>query len=202
VTAKRALDLLVASLCLVLLLPLLALLYVAVTTTTRGGAIFRQTRVGAGQRSFVMYKFRTMRPDSGEKVHQDYVRRLMSDQVQPVNGLYKLDGDTRVTRLGALLRRTSLDELPQLVNVLRGQMSLVGPRPSLAWEVELFPGWALERFAVKPGMTGLWQVSGRSRLSLSEALRLDVEYAHHPGIGQDLVILLRTVPALLDREAR
>lgn len=201
-TAKRALDLAVAAVCLVLLLPLLALVYVAVTTTTRGGGIFRQIRVGEGQRAFVMYKFRTMRPGSDEAVHRDYVRRLLSDQVEPVDGLYKLHGDTRVTRLGALLRRTSLDELPQLVNVLRGQMSLVGPRPMLAWEVELFPDWALDRFTVKPGLTGLWQVSGRSRLSMTEALHLDVEYAHHPGFGQDLRILLRTVPALLDREAR
>jgi lipopolysaccharide/colanic/teichoic acid biosynthesis glycosyltransferase len=135
-------------------------------------------------------------------VHQDYVRRLLAGEARPEGGLYKIGNDARVTRIGALLRKTSLDELPQLVNVLRGEMSVVGPRPCLPWERESFPDWATTRFAVRPGLTGLWQVSGRNRLTMLEGLRLDVEYVARRTLLLDLAILLRTVPALLGRGAR
>jgi lipopolysaccharide/colanic/teichoic acid biosynthesis glycosyltransferase/acetyltransferase-like isoleucine patch superfamily enzyme len=198
----RAVDLVLASLLLVVLSPLLLAAYLAVRLDSPGAGIFRQERVGLGGRTFTMLKFRTMRSGCSHESHRDYVTRLMVGQAEPVDGLYKLDCDPRVTRVGALLRRASIDELPQLVNVLRGTMSLVGPRPALPWEVELFPAWARTRFSVRPGITGLWQVSGRSRLTMTEGLRLDVEYVEHRGFWIDIRILLRTPLALVTRSAR
>lgn len=199
---KRTLDLTVALVALVLLSPLLLAVYVAVRVTSPGAGFFRQTRVGLNQRSFSMYKFRTMREGCDQTVHRDYVLRLLAEDVEAEGGLYKLEDDFRVTRLGSWLRRTSIDELPQLFNVIRGDMSLVGPRPALAWEVENFPGWAMTRFTVRPGLTGLWQVSGRSRLTMLQGLRLDAVYVVRRTFWFDLVILLRTVPAVLGRGAR
>lgn len=200
--AKRVLDVLAASVLLVALLPLLLVAFLAVRTTSPGSGIYRQQRVGAGGRTFEIYKFRTMHDRSPEDVHRRYVARLLAGQVQPEQGLYKLDGDVRVTKVGALLRRTSIDELPQLVNVLRGDMSLVGPRPALPWEVELFPTWAHHRHTVRPGLTGLWQVSGRNRLTMTEGLHLDVRYVDEASFLGDIAIMLRTVPALLRGGAR
>ena len=146
-----------------------------------------------------MLKLRTMQVDNDDRIHRDYVATLLSaDGTVTVagNGLFKLDGDPRVTRLGAWLRRTSLDELPQLFNVLRGEMSLVGPRPVLPWEAQLLGERYQARFTVKPGMTGLWQVSGRSRLAMREALELDIAYVARRSLVFDVAILARTVPAL------
>jgi lipopolysaccharide/colanic/teichoic acid biosynthesis glycosyltransferase len=126
----------------------------------------------------------------------------MAGEVEPVDGLYKLDQDPRITRLGRFLRRSSLDELPQLLNVLRGEMSLVGPRPALQEEVELFPAWAEARFEVRPGLTGLWQVSGRNHLTMTQGLRIDVEYVARQSVWLDLQVLLRTVRAVVGRSAR
>jgi lipopolysaccharide/colanic/teichoic acid biosynthesis glycosyltransferase len=198
----RVLDVTVAVTVLVLAAPLVLVVYLLVRLSSPGSGLFRQVRVGADRREFVMYKFRTMRRDCDTAIHQEYVRRLLSGQVKPENGLYKLVDDPRVTRVGALLRRSSLDELPQLLNVLKGEMSIVGPRPCLPWEMERFPDWATDRFAVRPGLTGLWQVSGRNRLTMLDGLRLDVEYVARRTLVLNLVIMLRTVPALLGRGAR
>jgi lipopolysaccharide/colanic/teichoic acid biosynthesis glycosyltransferase len=179
--------------------PLLLLLWGLVRSTSAGPVLFRQERVGHGMRPFIMLKLRTMHVDNDDKAHRAYVTSMLSgeqDATAPNGALYKLAGDPRVTSLGAWLRRTSLDELPQLINVLRGDMSLVGPRPMLPWEAELLAEPYRPRFTVKPGMTGLWQVSGRSRLSMRTALELDVEYARHPTVLVNLSILARTVPAL------
>ena len=200
--AKRLVDAAAASVLLVLLLPLLVVAYVAVRTTSPGGGIYRQHRVGVGGRTFEIYKFRTMQHRCSEEAHRTYVARLLAGEAEAEEGLYKLGSDLRVTKVGAFLRRTSVDELPQLVNVLRGDMSLVGPRPSLPWEVEMFPSWAHRRHAVRPGITGLWQVSGRNRLTMTEGLRLDVQYVEEAGFLSDLRILLRTLPALLNGGAR
>ncbi|TDO48553.1 lipopolysaccharide/colanic/teichoic acid biosynthesis glycosyltransferase [Kribbella sp. VKM Ac-2527] len=199
---KRAMDLTFAFTGVVLAAPLLLVIYAWIRLTSPGPGLFRQVRVGAGRREFVMYKFRTMRTDADPKVHADYVRRLMAGEVKPVDGLYKLDNDARITRAGRFLRRTSLDELPQLLNVLRGDMSLVGPRPVLSFEVELFPDWAARRFEVQPGLTGLWQVSGRNQLTMVQGLRLDLEYVAHQSIWLDLLIMIKTLPAVLGRSAR
>jgi lipopolysaccharide/colanic/teichoic acid biosynthesis glycosyltransferase len=143
--------------------------------------------------------------DNDDWIHRDYVTRLLSaDHIAQAGdrGLFKLDADPRKTPLGVWLRRTSLDELPQLFNVLHGEMSLVGPRPVLSWEAQMFDEAYQPRFAVKPGITGLWQVNGRSRLSMRKALEFDVEYVIRRSLTLDLAILLRTVPALFRGGAR
>jgi len=202
----RVLDVALASVALLVLAPAMVGIVIAVRLTSPGPATFRQVRIGHRQREFVMLKFRTMRTDCDESLHREFVTRMLAGadpRQQPGNGLFKLEGDPRVTRVGAVLRRLSLDELPQLINVVRGEMSLVGPRPPLPWEVELFDERFLQRFAVKAGITGLWQVAGRNRLSMQEALELDLEYVERRSVLLYLKILWRTIPAALgDREAR
>ena len=202
--AKRALDVLVAGAALVLLGPLLLAIVVAIRVTSRGPAVFRQERLGRGGRPFVMFKFRTMYTDTDDTVHRAYVTQLLTQDAPATGGsagLFKLEADPRITPVGRWLRRTSLDEIPQLVNVLRGEMSLVGPRPALAWEAQLYTDGDYRRFDVLPGLTGLWQVSGRSRLSMRQALALDVEYVRRRNLWFDLVILARTIPTVLRSEA-
>lgn len=205
-TAKRALDIAVSLILIVILAPPLVFLMSLVRLTSAGPALFRQERLGRDRRPFIMLKLRTMHMGQDDRIHRDYVASLLDGGpgavASPGSGLYKLDADPRVTRVGAWLRRTSLDELPQLVNVLRGEMSLVGPRPVLPWEAEMFGEQYQRRFAVKPGLTGLWQVSGRSRLSMGKALELDVEYVVRRSFMLDLIILIRTIPAILRGGAR
>jgi lipopolysaccharide/colanic/teichoic acid biosynthesis glycosyltransferase len=205
-TAKRALDIAVALILIAILAPVLAILMLLVGSTSAGPALFRQQRLGRDRRPFTMLKLRTMRVGQDDCIHREYVTRLLSGNpeavVAPDSGLYKLAADPRVTRVGGWLRKTSLDELPQLYNVLRGEMSLVGPRPVLSWEAEIFGERYQRRFAVRPGLTGLWQVSGRSRLSMGQALELDVEYVARRSFAFDLMILIRTIPAILRGGAR
>lgn len=201
---KRALDILVSSVVLAVTSPLLSVIWLAIRLTSSGPAVFRQERLGLYRKPFTMLKFRTMHTGSGDEVHRAYVRQLLTEDDAPTggdSGLYKLETDPRITKLGGWLRRTSLDELPQLVNVLRGDMSLVGPRPVLAWEAELFNETECLRFEVPPGITGLWQVSGRNRLSMRDALVLDVEYVARQSFVYDLTLLASTVPAVLRRGA-
>lgn len=201
---KRAVDIALASVLIVVAAPLLLLLWCLVRSTSGGPALFRQERVGRGMRPFTMLKLRSMYADNDDRMHRDYVTTMLSageeEAAEEVparnNALFKLTGDPRVTPLGGWLRRTSLDELPQLINVLRGDMSLVGPRPMLPWEAQLLAAPYRRRFTVKPGITGLWQVNGRSRLSMRMALELDVEYTQRRSVLLDLGILARTVPAL------
>jgi lipopolysaccharide/colanic/teichoic acid biosynthesis glycosyltransferase len=203
--AKRISDIVLSLALIIIAAPLLLLLYVLVKSTSAGPALFRQERLGRDKQPFTLLKMRTMYTGTDDRIHRDYVTNLLSaGQAAQAgrSGLFKLDADPRVTPLGAWLRRTSLDELPQLFNVLRGEMSLVGPRPVLAWEAQMFETPYQQRFAVKPGITGLWQVNGRSRLSMRQALELDVEYVLRHSFMLDLVILLRTVPALLKGGAR
>ncbi|WP_205862814.1 sugar transferase [Planosporangium thailandense] len=202
--ATRLIDLVVASLLLIVLAPVMLLIAVLVRATSPGPALFKQTRVGCRRQPFVMLKFRTMAANCGDDVHRDFVCRMLRGEDPRHDsgaGLYKLEDDQRVTPLGRFLRATSLDELPQLINVVRGDMALVGPRPALAWEVELFQPHHHERFMVKPGMTGLWQVSGRCRLTMSAALDLDVTYVRRRSLTFDLWILMKTIPAVLSRRA-
>jgi lipopolysaccharide/colanic/teichoic acid biosynthesis glycosyltransferase len=197
---KRAFDLVLAVILLCLLLPLLVVSALLVRITSPGPVLFRQVRVGRFGRPFVMYKFRTMYEGSSDGIHRAYVSKLLTDEHPPAggeSGLFKLEADPRVTRVGGLLRRTSLDELPQLLNVVRGDMSLVGPRPALPWEVELMGAAHERRLLVPPGLTGLWQVSGRNFLTMREGLALDLEYVRRQGFWFDLVILLKTVPVVL-----
>ena len=197
---KRALDLVIASACLVLASPILLVTWVLVRLTTPGPALFRQQRVGRNGRTFVLYKFRTMHNGCADGVHRDYVCKLLTEDQPPVggqNGSYKLEADARITGIGRFLRKSSIDELPQLFNILKGEMSLVGPRPALPWEAELFDVAYARRFIVAPGLTGLWQVSGRNRLTMKQGLDLDIEYVDNRSLGLDLKILLKTIPAVL-----
>jgi lipopolysaccharide/colanic/teichoic acid biosynthesis glycosyltransferase len=196
---KRVFDLVVASCLVCLFLPVLVAIWLIVRTTSPGKAMFRQTRVGRYGRPFVMYKFRTMHADSCDDIHREYVRKLLTEQLPPVGGakgLYKIEADPRVTRVGHLLRRSSLDELPQLLNVVKGDMSLVGPRPALPYEAELFSTTHRARFLVAPGVTGLWQICGRSKLPMHEGLDLDLEYVQRRSFWLDLRILIKTIPAV------
>jgi lipopolysaccharide/colanic/teichoic acid biosynthesis glycosyltransferase len=196
---KRVFDVVVASVCLVVLAPLLLFVAVMVRATTPGKALFRQERLGQFGRPFMLYKFRTMYAGCPDDIHREYVRKLLVEDEPPVGGergLYKLEADPRITAVGRFLRRTSIDELPQLLNVIRGDMSLVGPRPALGWEAELF-GTGHHRFLVLPGVTGLWQISGRNSLTMRQGLVLDAEYVRRQSFAFDLAILLKTVPAVL-----
>ena len=196
---KRALDIAFASMLLVVASPVLLLLWCLVRSTSTGPAFFRQERIGREMRPFVMMKLRTMYVGNDDRAHRAYVTNMLAakgEDPAPNGMLFKLVSDPRITPLGFWLRKTSLDELPQLINVLRGEMSLVGPRPILPWEARLLGDEYRPRFAVKPGITGLWQVSGRSRLSMRTALDLDVEYAQRRSVALDLSILARTLPAL------
>lgn len=197
---KRALDIMLASALMVIAAPLLLLLLFLVRSTSAGPALFRQERLGRDMRPFTMLKLRSMHVGNDDRMHRAYVTAMLAADGEAQardGGLFKLTDDPRVTPLGMWLRRTSLDELPQLINVLRGDMSLVGPRPMLPWEGQLLAAPYRPRFTVKPGMTGLWQVSGRSRVSMRTALELDVEYTRRRGVFLDVAILVRTVPALL-----
>lgn len=169
----------------------------AIRLDSPGPSLFRQDRVGLGGRTFVLYKFRTMRTDAPDDEHRQLVTSQLRGGRNGDGQLQKLVDDQRVTRLGQVLRRWSIDELPQLINVLRGDMSLVGPRPCLPWEAEMFSDEHRRRFAVQPGLTGLWQVSGRGGLTMHKALDLDVEYVDRRSVSLDLALLARTPAALL-----
>ena len=171
----------------------------AIRLGSPGPALFRQRRVGQGGRPFVMYKFRTMRAGCGDAAHRELIARELRGEDTSADGSWKINGDPRLTRFGAWLRCTSIDELPQLFNVVRGHMALVGPRPCLDWEAEMFPQEYEARFAVRPGLTGLWQVSGRSTMGTLEMLELDVVYVRSRGFWLDIKILMLTVPTLLRR---
>jgi lipopolysaccharide/colanic/teichoic acid biosynthesis glycosyltransferase len=195
--ARRAVDLSVVVVALLVLMIPMLVIGMAIRLSSPGPAFYRQRRIGRGGRPFTMYKFRTMRVGGSDAQHRELIARELRGEDPSVNGSWKIDRDPRVTRVGAFLRRTSIDELPQLINVLWGQMSLVGPRPCLDWEAEMFPARFAERFDVPPGLTGLWQVSGRSTMGTLEMLELDLAYVRGWSFWSDLGILLRTVPALL-----
>jgi lipopolysaccharide/colanic/teichoic acid biosynthesis glycosyltransferase len=197
--AKRVLDVVGASLLLVVLCPVMLVTAVVVRLTSPGPAFFQQVRVGRRRSPFVMLKFRTMYAGNDDAIHRAYVTGMLARSPRPTDerSTYKLTEDPRVTAVGRFLRRTSLDEVPQLINVLVGDMSLVGPRPVLPWEAELFEPTHQLRFAVKPGITGLWQVGGRSSLTMQQALDLDADYVRRRNLALDLLTLLRTVPAVL-----
>ena len=198
--ACRALDVAVSAALLVVLAPLFALIALVIKLDSPGPAMFRQRRLGHELEPFTVHKFRTMEHGATEEHHRRFVTVLISGEL-PQDGdggsQYKMTEDARVTRCGRLLRRSSLDELPQLWNVLRGEMSLVGPRPPIPYEVEQYPTHWFARFAVKPGVTGLWQVSGRSDVSLEEMVALDVDYIRRRSLWLNVKIIARTIPAVL-----
>jgi exopolysaccharide biosynthesis polyprenyl glycosylphosphotransferase len=202
--AKRFVDIVGSLLGLTLSAPLFLLSAVAIKLTSRGPVFFRQERVGQHGKPFVFLKFRSMLVDNDPSVHKEYVRELIAGRAErqssngPAHGVYKITSDPRVTGIGMFMRKTSLDELPQLLNVLKGEMSLVGPRPAIRYEVQAYDIWHRCRLLeAKPGITGLWQVNGRSRVKFDDMVRLDIRYARTWSLWLDLKILLQTPRAVL-----
>jgi lipopolysaccharide/colanic/teichoic acid biosynthesis glycosyltransferase len=193
------------SLCaLILFFPLLVIISVIVKLTSKGPILFRQQRVGRHGKTFTFLKFRSMFFANNPTIHQDYVKLLIAGEIEndipsgSQTNVYKLTNDPRITPIGKFLRKTSLDELPQFLNVLRGEMSIVGPRPPVPYEFESYEIWHKQRVvSVKPGITGLWQVSGRSNTKFADMVRLDLEYARSWSPLQDLLIMLRTPGVML-----
>lgn len=194
---RRTADVLIALTALLVLFPLMITIAIAIKATSDGPALFKQPRVGRDRQLFTCYKFRTMRADCDDSLLRELVGRQLRGEDTCTSGSWKVVDDDRVTPIGAILRRTSLDELPQLLNVLLGSMSAVGPRPMLDWQVEEFPREFDQRYCVRPGITGLWQVSGRSRVSTLDMLRLDVRYVTQRSLASDFMILVRTIPVVL-----
>jgi exopolysaccharide biosynthesis polyprenyl glycosylphosphotransferase len=201
---KRVIDLMGCVVMLILCAPLFLVIALAVKLTSKGPVFFRQKRVGQYGRSFTFLKFRTMYVNNDHSVHKEFVTQLISSQAQKGEKagrgepVYKIKNDTRITRIGRFLRRTSLDELPQFLNVLSGDMSLVGPRPPIPYELAAYQTWHRRRLLdVKPGITGLWQVTGRSTVKFDEMVRLDLRYALSWSPWLDLRILLRTPLAVI-----
>jgi lipopolysaccharide/colanic/teichoic acid biosynthesis glycosyltransferase len=201
---KRVMDVVGGGLALALFSPFFLVIAAIIKLTSPGPIFFRQKRVGQHGASFVFLKFRSMHVDNDPSAHKEYVKRLIEGQAdrKPSVGnsekVYKMTNDPRITKIGAFLRRTSLDEVPQFINVLRGEMSLVGPRPPIAYEVEVYDIWHRRRILeAKPGITGLWQVHGRSRVTFDEMVRLDLHYAKTWSPWMDLKILFRTPGAMM-----
>jgi lipopolysaccharide/colanic/teichoic acid biosynthesis glycosyltransferase len=201
---KRTMDVIGSVMALVCFSPVFVAIALAVKATSNGPILFRQQRIGQHGKSFVFLKFRSMHVNNNAAVHKEYVQQLIAGKAekQPSNGngqgVYKLTKDSRITRVGAFLRRTSMDELPQFINVLKGEMSLVGPRPPVPYEVEAYDIWHRRRLMeAKPGITGLWQVSGRSRVNFDDMVRLDLHYARTWSPWADMKILWRTPGAVV-----
>lgn len=202
---KGILDRLLAVLGIVVLSPLLALIAIGIRVDSPGSPIFAQERVGKDGCRFTAYKFRTMHVNNDDSDYKAYLRRLITQGVpygvdRQGRPVYKVADDPRVTRVGALLRKTNLDELPQLFNMLKGEMSFVGPRPDIPFAVELYEDWHKKRFSVKPGITGLWQVCGRAGLSFDQMVRLDIDYVERQSPLLDGKIMLLTVGTVLGRD--
>ena len=196
---KRMCDIFTALFGIILLTPLWIIVAAMVRLNDGGPAFFTQERVGLNGKTFTMFKFRTMRVDA-EELKASLMEANEADSSAGNSIMFKMANDPRITRIGAFLRKTSIDELPQLFNVLRGDMSLVGPRPPLPSEVAQYESRVMGKFAVRPGITGLWQISGRSNLSWDETVHLDLSYALHRSLTLDAWIMLQTGPALLRHE--
>jgi lipopolysaccharide/colanic/teichoic acid biosynthesis glycosyltransferase len=194
---KRLLDLAIAVPALIASLPILMLAMILTQLVDPGGVLFRQARIGQGGRRFTMLKLRTMRVGNDDSAFREFNERELRGEANPAGGIFKLEKDPRLLPMSWFLRRFSIDELPQLVNVILGDMSIVGPRPCQPWEVELFNPEQRRRHDVLPGITGLWQVSGRNRLSMQQMLALDLVYVEQQSFLLDLKILWQTVPAVL-----
>jgi exopolysaccharide biosynthesis polyprenyl glycosylphosphotransferase len=200
--AKRGLDILVATTALIVLAPVFAFIALRIKLDSPGPVFFRQLRLGSAMREFTSLKFRTMVDGTDASRHEEYIRSTMTALPTPeANGLFKLTRDGEVTDVGRWLRRTSLDELPQLINILRGDMSLVGPRPCIPYEIDHFAPHHFERFQVPAGLTGLWQVTARAHATFAEALDMDVAYVRSYSFGLDLRLLFRTPAQMLRRDA-
>ena len=199
---KRSFDLLCAAVAIFLTAPFFIAIAAIIKWTSPGPVFFTQERLGKDGRPFRFYKFRTMRHRSDDAIHRQFAAMFINGDargcsVDKSGKVYKLTDDPRITRIGSLLRKTSLDELPQLFNIARGEMSFVGPRPPIGYEIEHYQPWHKERLKVIPGLTGLWQVSGRSNVPFDEMVRLDVHYINNWSLLLDVRILLKTLPVMI-----
>lgn len=192
---KRVLDVTLVLATLPLVLPVMICIALLIWIVSEGPVLFRQERIGYLGRRFTCFKFRTMAVGTDTSVHQGYLNSLINSDVPMVK--MDLKGDPRIIPLGVLLRASGLDELPQLINVLRGEMSLVGPRPCVRYEFEKYLPWQKERFNTLPGLTGLWQVSGKNRTTFDEMIQLDIDYVRSKTLRLDLLIMAKTIPALI-----
>jgi lipopolysaccharide/colanic/teichoic acid biosynthesis glycosyltransferase len=191
---KRCLDILCLLLAAPTVLPLMTFIWAFIKIASPGPVFFKQERIGLGGKKFLCLKFRSMKVNADTKVHQN----LLKDLIKGDAPMIKMDakGDPRLIPFGSLLRSSGLDELPQLINVLKGEMSLVGPRPCTPYEYEQYDSWHKQRFAAVPGLTGLWQVSGKNKTTFKEMIKLDIQYAERASLWLDLQIMLKTFPVL------
>jgi exopolysaccharide biosynthesis polyprenyl glycosylphosphotransferase len=198
VALKRTIDVAGSLAVLILLLPLFLVIAIILKLTSRGPVLFRQTRLGRLGKKFTFLKFRSMYVNNDPEIHKNYIQNLINKKVSESEGTFKIKNDPRITSFGRFLRKSSLDELPQFINVLKGEMSLVGPRPPIPYEFEKYSLWHRRRILeVKPGITGEWQVNGRSRTAFDEMVRMDLRYIQNQCIWLDLKILLKTPLAVL-----
>ena len=197
--SKRILDIIASVVGLILAAPLSAIIAVLIKLTSPGPVLFKQMRVGKDGKQFLFYKFRSMRPNNDDSQHRKYIKLFIEgneeelEKMQHGKKIYKLTCDNRITLIGKFLRHTSLDELPQLINVLRGEMSMVGPRPHLPYEVDLYQDWHKRRLKGIPGITGWWQIHGRSRVTFDESVKMDIWYLEHQSLFLDIAIMCRTI---------
>ena len=200
---KRAFDFVVSLGAILVLAPVMILIALIIKRTDPGPVFFVQERLGRDGRPFKFYKFRSMKHNSDDAIHRQFAAMFINGDEEGCSAsndgekLFKMKADPRITPIGGWLRKTSLDELPQLFNILRGEMSLVGPRPPIAYEIENYQPWHMERLKAVPGLTGLWQVSGRSNVSFDDMVRLDVNYINDWSFTRDIAIILQTIPVVL-----
>jgi lipopolysaccharide/colanic/teichoic acid biosynthesis glycosyltransferase len=200
---KRSIDVMAALLVIVIGFPFYLAVALLIKLTSRGPVFYSQLRIGEHGEVFTLHKFRTMRQGADDSIHREFARSFIEGRMsnssldEKAPSVYKLTNDPRVTSVGNFLRKTSLDELPQFINILKGEMTIVGPRPPLQYELEYYEEWHKLRLEVKPGLTGLWQVSGRSSVPFNEMVKLDLYYIEHWTLLLDFKIMLRTIPVML-----
>lgn len=196
---KRCIDIILSVLFLLIVSPTMVIIAILIKIESKGPVLYRSIRIGKNGRSFSIYKFRTMVIATDDRKHNEYVRNLLSGELGPEKGgvLFKIKNDPIITRIGKFLRRMNLDELPQFINVLIGDMSIVGTRAALPYEVDQYEDWQKERLSVKPGITGIWQISGRSSITFREMVMLDIYYIKQRSIWLDILIMLKTIPVML-----
>lgn len=199
VMAKNTLDVLVCLILIPLLVPVMLAIGLAILLDSRGPVLFKQKRIGQNGKPFTIYKFRTMTHKFDDSKHRAYMQQYISGQAEQEGDSFKPPSASQITKVGAILRSTSLDELPQLINVIRGEMSIVGPRPNVVWEVEAYEAWHRKRLAVKPGITGWAQVNGRSSITFDELVKYDIEYVNNQSLALDIKIMVQTVTEVLKR---
>lgn len=193
---KRMFDVFVSLMLIILMSPAFFIIALIIKLDSRGPVMYSQERIGKDGRKFRMHKFRTMKTNADNSIHKEFVKKMIKEGRKDGSGLYKIANDPRITNIGKFLRKFSIDEFPQLENVLIGDMSLVGPRPPLEYEVENYDEWHKRRLAVRPGMTGLWQVSGRNKIGFEDMVLLDIFYAENWNIWLDIQIMLKTIPVV------